>query len=189
MGPQVRGSHPPLVTGSPPPSPSSKPHRRLLFVLCSFDQPCRFAFFNKITCRHTRARPARRRYFAAVFTACPPNSCLIIASNLFANGSGSCDLNRVSSAPVITGSGTPNSIPSTAVHRPSPESVTYASIPSKVGFFCSASTVKSSSHDRITLPNCQICDTCNKSKLNSFLCRNKSSPSAYACIIPYSIPL
>ena len=53
---------------------------------------------------------------------------------------------------LITGVGTPSSTASTAVQRPSPESATTGAIDSRRASSARNSAVKSSSHDRITVP-------------------------------------
>ncbi len=90
---------------------------------------------------------------------------------------------------MITGAGTSRSIASATVQRPSPLSETYGAMPSIPGFSASARAVRSRSHDRTTLPLRQSSAICARSSANSCLCLRIEKPSAYACIIPYSIPL
>jgi len=72
------------------------------------------------------------------------------------NDSVARERNRSKSERVITGAGTSRSIASATVQRASPESATDGAMPSIVGFLASASAVRSSSHERTTLPYRQI---------------------------------
>src|SRR5262245_56826558 len=85
-------------------------------------------------------------------TACPPNCCRSAARSRSANGLLSRDRKRVKSAAVRTGIGTLWASASPSVHRPSPESSTYASSFASPGSSASARAVSSSNHDRTTLP-------------------------------------
>src|SRR5690606_13730726 len=96
------------------------------------------------------SRPPSRTH--SFFTACPPNSLRIADRIRSANDSPSRERNRAIRDWVITGAGTSRSIASATVQRPSPESGTNGAMPSIVGFLSSASAVRSSSHERTTLP-------------------------------------
>src|SRR6476620_1530255 len=93
------------------------------------------------------------------FSTCPPNSLRIADRTLLAKSASPRDEKRDASADVNTGVGTPVSIAATAVHRPSPESLTRPAKPSSVGASCNAAAVRSSSHELTTLPRRQTSAT------------------------------
>src|SRR5262249_27211798 len=88
----------------------------------------------------------------AGLTGWPPTLWRMTERILLPKESGIRERMRSSSDCVMTGHGTPLSIASDTIQRPSPESATYGAIPFNEGFSARASAVRSSSHDRTTLP-------------------------------------
>lgn len=66
-----------------------------------------------------------------------------------------CDTNRANRAAEMTGAATPLATASLTVQRPSPESAATAAMSLRSPLSRSAFTIRSSSHDRTTLPCCQ----------------------------------
>jgi hypothetical protein len=87
------------------------------------------------------------------------------------------DEKRAKSAAEMTGSGTAESIASSTVQRPSPESSTQSLICSSDGSYSRALTSRSSSHDRTTVPRLQALRVPGTSVTMSFA-SSSSKPSA-----------
>src|SRR5439155_4986607 len=102
--------------------------------------------------RHRRRDRRDARAHAFSFTACPPNSARSAASIRSLNESSWRERKRRNSESASTGAGTPRSIASSTVQRPSPESSTYPRIFSRPGSLPNARSASSSSHERTTLP-------------------------------------
>ena len=103
--------------------------------------------------------PARPRSSCRLPRSCPPNPLRIADWTLFAYSSRSREAKREYSAAVSTGAGMPSSIAAIDVQRPSPESDTRPANSASSGDRSSASAVRSSSHDAITLPRRQTSAT------------------------------
>src|SRR3990172_2430026 len=124
----------------------------------------------------------------AGWTACPPNSLRSAASIRIAKEFSCRERKRIKRNKPIAGRGTPASIDRSTIHRPSPESSTYGESPASPGSRDNARPASSSSHERTTLPRFQRAAIAGRSRGKGAVWRI-SNPSAYACIIPYSIPL
>jgi hypothetical protein len=85
---------------------------------------------------------------------------------------------RSSSDRVITGAGTSSAMASATVQRPSPESSTYGAMPSSDGLRLRASVLRSSSHERTTLPWRHTSATWARSSSISCLRSISAKPSA-----------
>ncbi len=119
----------------------------------------------------------RRRAGRDFFTACPPN-CWRSAATAFIAGDSACrEENRANSAAEMTGSGTACAMASSIVQRPSPESSTQPSSWSRRGSSLSASTSRSSSQERTTVPRDHAWITPGTSVISS-LASISSKPSA-----------
>ncbi len=116
------------------------------------------------------------RYF--VLTACPPKACRMRASRRLVKSPLPWLAKRSISDSVMTGVGTPSSMDSMAVQRPSPESATNGAVDSSVASCARNSAVRSSNHDRMTVPCRHASVICGRSSANSVLARINASPSA-----------
>src|SRR5690606_15346652 len=143
--------------------------------------------------RHAEDHEAARRILRAHVTssprtACPPKRFLSMARSFEPKSSPPWLAKRIISAVLMTGAGTPRSIDSIAAQRPSPESATYGAARSSPAWSRSTSAARSSSQLRTTLPWRHISAIAARSRSRSVRDASSAKPSAYACIIPYSMP-
>src|SRR6266702_215119 len=97
-------------------------------------------WFEALRSNEVTPRDAASRGTYSSLIACPPNWLRMADNSLSVNESASRERRRSSNDRVMTDAGTPNSMASATVQRPSPESATYGAIPCEVGFFSSASS-------------------------------------------------
>ena len=90
-----------------------------------------------------------------MWTACPPNWLRIAAIAFIAGLSSWREVKRAKSEAAMTFIGTAFSIAASTVQRPSPESSAYPAILSRCSSSSTAATRRSSSHERITVPERQ----------------------------------
>src|SRR5205823_5369730 len=127
---------------------------------------------------------------ASLTTAWPPNCARIIASIRSPNVFSIRLRNRANSDSAITGVGTDSSMAASTVQRPSPVSSTQPLMLVSSGSWDRPRAIRSSSHERTTLPVRQASAMARMSMpgndLDIFI---TWKPSAYACMRPYSTPL
>src|SRR3954470_8008551 len=99
-----------------------------------------------------RAGDAHQEHDHPGWVAWPPKRARIIASSRRAKSERPWLEKRLISASVITGVGTPSSIDSATVQRPSPESATTGAMPARVSLSLRIPAHSSSSQQRTTLP-------------------------------------